>query len=152
MRCGMVWALTVTIGVLWSCGACFGESDPQSSDWFEEHIRPVLAKHCVQCHGENKQESNLRLDTLEFVLAGGDSGPAITKGEPQESLLIEAIKYESFEMPPAGQLDDRRRSSCLRLGLPRERFGRKTILAIRAASDARDHRRRSSLVGLPATG
>ena len=71
---------------------------------FEQHIRPILATKCIKCHGEKKQEGKLRLDSREAMLQGGESGPSIVPGEIAESLLIEAIKYESFEMPPTGQL------------------------------------------------
>jgi hypothetical protein len=73
---------------------------------FEKHIRPLLATKCLECHGEQKQEGNLRLDTREAMLKGGDSGPALVPGKPGESLLVEAIEYESYEMPPSGQLAD----------------------------------------------
>ncbi|MEX0819377.1 MAG: PSD1 and planctomycete cytochrome C domain-containing protein, partial [Pirellulaceae bacterium] len=71
---------------------------------FEQHIRPILVTKCLKCHGEKKQEGSLRLDSREAMLHGGDSGPAIVAGQAAESLLIEAIKYESYEMPPTGQL------------------------------------------------
>lgn len=71
---------------------------------FEQHIRPILVTKCLKCHGERKQEGKLRLDSREAMLKGGESGPSIVPGETTESLLIEAIKYESFEMPPTGQL------------------------------------------------
>ena len=74
--------------------------------FFEQHIRPVLASHCVKCHGHTKQEGNLRLDSLNAMLRGGDSGPAVTAGKPEESLLVEALRYEGLEMPPAGPLDE----------------------------------------------
>src|SRR5690606_33535802 len=61
--------------------------------------------HCFKCHGPDKQSGELRLDSRAAMLQGGDSGPAIVPGKPEESLLIEAVKYESFEMPPSGQLD-----------------------------------------------
>ncbi len=82
-------------------------SDPSSrpEDLFEIHVRPTLVAHCIQCHGESKQESGLRLTTIQELLQGGDSGPAIVPGKPEESLLLEAMRYESFEMPPAGELD-----------------------------------------------
>ncbi len=73
---------------------------------FEKHIRPLLATRCLECHGPQKQEGDLRLDTREAMLRGGDSGPAIVPGNPDQSLVIEAIAYESFEMPPAGKLAD----------------------------------------------
>ena len=74
---------------------------PRQIEFFENRIRPVLAQHCQECHGVKKQESGLRLDAREFILKGGDSGPAMVLGKPDESLLIEAVRHESFEMPPA---------------------------------------------------
>jgi mono/diheme cytochrome c family protein len=74
--------------------------------YFETHVRPLLAANCVKCHGAGKQSGNLRLDSLDAMLQGGDSGPAITPGKPEESLLVEAINYASFEMPPTGQLEE----------------------------------------------
>lgn len=82
-------------------------SDPASPAYFEQHVRPLLASKCLKCHGEKKQEGSLRLDSREAMLAGGDSGAAVVPSELDESLLIEAIRYESFEMPPAQQLDEK---------------------------------------------
>ena len=79
----------------------------QERDAFEKFVRPTLVSHCIQCHGETKQEGGLRLTSLESLLAGGDSGPAIVPGQPDESLLLEALRYESFEMPPTEQLDEK---------------------------------------------
>ncbi len=87
---------------------CVGDEKPDvtAATRFEEHIRPVLASQCLKCHGQNKQEGNLRLDSLSAMLEGGESGPAIVSGDPAESLLIQALKYESFEMPPTGPLSE----------------------------------------------
>ncbi len=78
--------------------------DPDQMRFFESKVRPLLASQCVQCHGAEKQKGELRLDSREAMLQGGDNGPAIVPGSPNESLLIEAIRYESFEMPPQKQL------------------------------------------------
>jgi len=75
-------------------------------DLFEQHVRPILLANCIKCHDTHKQEGGLNLTTMEGLLHGGDSGPAIVPGKPEESLLIEALRYESFEMPPSGQLED----------------------------------------------
>jgi mono/diheme cytochrome c family protein len=73
--------------------------------FFETKIRPVLAANCFQCHGPDKQEENLRLDSRAAALAGGDRGPAIVPGKPDESLLIKAVKHlDDLEMPPKKQL------------------------------------------------
>ncbi len=81
------------------------QSSAQTRDLFENHVRPLLVTHCIKCHGETKQEGGLRLTTIEELLRGGESGSAIVAGNPDESLLLEALRYESFEMPPSGQLE-----------------------------------------------
>src|SRR5437868_14437639 len=78
---------------------------PEQLDFFEKQVRPLLAANCLSCHGPQKQEGNLRLDTREAVLKGGDSGPAAVAGNVKESRLIEAIRREGvLKMPPASPL------------------------------------------------
>ena len=90
--------------------ACALDVEPstnaKSIEFFENQIRPLLVTKCLECHGSRKQEGNLRLDSLTSMLEGGDSGPAIVIGKPTESLLIEAVNYQSFEMPPSEKLPD----------------------------------------------
>lgn len=74
---------------------------------FEREVRPVLASQCIKCHGESKQEGGLRLDSLDGFLKGGDSGPAIVPGKPEESVLVDAIHYRGSEMPPTGKLSNK---------------------------------------------
>jgi len=78
----------------------------ENVEFFEKRIRPVLVKHCYECHSAESDEigGNLLLDTREGTLTGGDSGPAVVPEKAGESLLIEAIEYKSFEMPPDGML------------------------------------------------
>jgi mono/diheme cytochrome c family protein len=80
-------------------------ASPQEAEFFETRIRPVLAGRCVRCHGPGTQESNLRLDSRAALLAGGDAGPVATPGDPEDSPLIEAIRYDGpVRMPPKGKL------------------------------------------------
>lgn len=72
--------------------------------FFENEVRPLLANHCFKCHGKEKPKGELRLDSIGAILAGGESGPALVEGKPAESLLLEAVRWESFEMPPSGKL------------------------------------------------
>jgi hypothetical protein len=74
---------------------------------FENEIRPVLIGQCIKCHSDKKQEGGLRLDTLEGFLKGGDSGPALVPGNPEESVLMEALHYDGLEMPPTGKLPEK---------------------------------------------
>ncbi|MBW3597841.1 MAG: DUF1549 domain-containing protein, partial [Planctomycetes bacterium] len=88
--------------------AAAAETAPTADEikFFETHVRPLLANNCFKCHSEKKQNGNLRLDSPGAMLAGGDSGAAIEPGAPDASLLLEAVRYESFEMPPTGKLSD----------------------------------------------
>ena len=76
---------------------------PDGTELFESKIRPLLVERCQKCHGAQKQWSGLRLDSLEAALAGGDSGPAIVVGKPDESELLNRLTEEDDElrMPPA---------------------------------------------------
>lgn len=61
-------------------------------DFFESRIRPVLVGRCLRCHGADKAEHGLRVDSRDALLAGGDSGTAIAPGNPDESLLIRRLR------------------------------------------------------------
>ena len=84
----------------------FSESD---LTFFESKIRPLLIQRCGQCHSEEADpiEAGLRLDSRQAMLTGGETGPAIVPGEPQESLLIESVHYGgTYEMPPDSKLPE----------------------------------------------
>lgn len=76
--------------------------------FFEKNIRPIFARHCYGCHSEKagKREGGLTLDTPEDWIRGGETGPAIVAGDPQKSLLLEAVRYQSaaLQMPPSKPL------------------------------------------------
>ena len=104
-----------------SVAAAAPEPSPEQVKFFEEKVRPILAENCYKCHGSENQKGSLRLDLREMALAGGESGAAIVPGKPDESLLVEAIKWESFEMPPSGKLEriaDRHAHRVDQLGAP----------------------------------
>ncbi len=75
---------------------------------FETQVRPILDEHCLKCHGSTKQWGSLRLDSRTAILKGGDSGPAAVAGEPNESLLIRAVRHddENLKMPQDDKLTD----------------------------------------------
>ncbi len=76
----------------------------ESAEFFEKRIRPVLSEQCYKCHSSTseKLKGGLMLDSREAWLKGGDTGPAITPGDPEKSLLIEAIRWKNtdMQMPP----------------------------------------------------
>jgi hypothetical protein len=104
------------------------QSNRQSIEFFEKKIRPVLIKHCYECHStrSKKIRGGLVLDSRKGLLTGGDSGPAIEPGKVNESLLIDALRYDGFEMPPKGKLSEKVISDFeewIRLGAPDPRIG-----------------------------
>lgn len=88
---------------LWSVAlVSYGADNP---DFFETRIRPILAANCYSCHTDS-QLGGLRLDSRETILKGGKSGPAIMPGDPEKSLLIQAVRQTNpkLKMPMGGQL------------------------------------------------
>ena len=80
---------------------------PAQVEFFEKKVRPLLLERCIKCHGVEKQQGGLRLDSREAMLKGGDSGPVLDLDHPQESLLLQSVIHspDSFvEMPPDGRL------------------------------------------------
>ena len=101
--------LLLITGILAADGvAQSAADDPAALEFFEKKVRPVLVERCHSCHSSSaaKLKGGLRLDTLEAVLKGGDTGPALVPGKPAQSLLIEAVSYANIDlrMPPKGKL------------------------------------------------
>jgi len=70
---------------------------------YRDLVRPIFQDRCVECHGPNKTEGDLRLDGPEHIEDGGESGPAVTSGEPEESELLKRVTlplYHDDVMPP----------------------------------------------------
>jgi len=81
-------------------------ADDSSETFFETKIRPVLVNDCLPCHGGKKTESGLTVDSRKSLLQGGDRGPAIEAGNPDQSLLVRAIRHadDDLKMPPKRRL------------------------------------------------
>jgi mono/diheme cytochrome c family protein len=99
-------------------------------EFFEKKIRPLLVKHCYQCHGpdEKKMRGELRLDTRAGVLKGGESGPVIVPGDPAKSLLVKLVRHEdeARKMPPKEKLSDAEvadLAAWIKMGAPDPRTG-----------------------------
>ena len=75
------------------------------AEYFEANVRPVLAANCYDCHADERM-GGLRLDSREGLLKGGKTGPAIVPGDPDKSLLIEAVRQtrDTLKMPRGGRL------------------------------------------------
>lgn len=79
-------------------------------EFFESKIRPILVEQCYRCHStkSGKSKGSLLLDSATGWKAGGDSGPAIVPGKPDESPLFAAISRngDAAEMPPTSHLSE----------------------------------------------
>src|SRR5688572_18336913 len=75
-----------------------------AEQFFTQQVQPVLQENCFKCHSHSgdKIKGGLVVDSLDGLLAGGDSGPAIIPGDVEKSLLIKAIRYTDpdLQMPP----------------------------------------------------
>jgi mono/diheme cytochrome c family protein len=107
-------AVRFTVGYLLAfAGLCAGATP--EAEFFETNIRPSLVKNCYACHTASAL-SGLRVDSREALLKGGNSGPAIVPGKPEESLLIQAVQrtHTRFKMPPTAKMPDAEVASLVR--------------------------------------
>jgi hypothetical protein len=80
--------------------------DKAAVDFFEKNVRPLLVDHCYTCHSANtNSHGGLRVDDRNGLLQGGNSGPAVAPGRPEQSLLIKRVTYADAKrrMPHEGQ-------------------------------------------------
>jgi hypothetical protein len=99
--------------VLLAAAHAVGAAEPPSPvsgagvAFFEQRIRPLLAANCYSCHGPQRQRSGLRLDSLDGMRKGGDRGPALVPGAPDQSLFLQAVRHlGELRMPPKGKLTE----------------------------------------------
>src|SRR5579863_705709 len=98
------FALAAAIGFPIVLFATDSKLTPEQLDFFEKKVRPVFVDNCYKCHSQDaeKIKGGLLLDSRAGVLKGGDTGPAIVPGNPDLSLMIQAIRYtnKDLQMPP----------------------------------------------------
>ena len=96
------------VAVMFAVPSAHAQSTPD--EFFEAKIRPVLASKCVVCHSPRLKVPGgaLLLDTRAGMLRGGSRGPVIVAGKPDESRLLQAMRYSDphLQMPPTGKLAD----------------------------------------------
>ncbi len=107
--------VTMAAGMLGLVATTWGaEPTPEQAEFFEKKVRPILVERCYECHSEKtlatnegEAKGNLRLDSRQRMLTGGDTGPAVEPGAPDKSLLVQAIRYDGvYQMPPIGKMPD----------------------------------------------
>src|SRR6185503_5329273 len=100
-----VAAIPLAVNIVAEARQSAAPPSAQSDDFFESRVRPVLASNCYDCHTDTRM-GGLRLDSREALLKGGRSGPAVVPGDPEKSLLIQAVRQtsEKLKMPKGGHL------------------------------------------------
>jgi hypothetical protein len=107
----------IAVCCLFAAGAQLGAQESRADDipaahrdFFEKEVRPLLVKRCFECHDGKTTKGGFSLASAHGWQTGGDSGPAILPGKPDDSLLIRSIRYtdEDYLMPPKkkGKLPD----------------------------------------------
>jgi len=107
--------------------------NPADIEYFEKKIRPVLVDHCYKCHSAASKEAKggLLLDTRDGLLKGGESGPTIVPGKPDQGLLLKALRHaDGLKMPPKGKLGEAvvaDFTKWIEMGAPDPREGKSTF-------------------------
>jgi hypothetical protein len=134
----MTVARTLLLAFALTLTAPHGRGDPTGVEFFETKVRPILVERCYGCHSveSGKSKGQLRLDSRDGVLKGGESGVVIVPGKPDESLLIRAVRHtdERLQMPPKEPLSQEQVAALeqwVRIGAPDPRTT--------ATSRPRDH-------------
>jgi mono/diheme cytochrome c family protein len=93
-------------GVLLFAAAVWLQADEAADRHFFARVKPLLESRCVSCHGPDKAKGGLRLDSREATLKGGENGPSVVPGHPEDSLLLHAVMHakKDLEMPPKEKL------------------------------------------------
>jgi len=104
----LLCGVAVSIAALSGSARAAQATDSSGLEFYEKKIRPVFVQQCYKCHSTtaDKLKAGLYLDSREGILKGGETGPAVVPGHPEQSLLIEAVRYtnQDMQMPPKTRL------------------------------------------------
>ncbi|MCE9567683.1 MAG: DUF1553 domain-containing protein [Planctomycetes bacterium] len=85
-------------------GTADSQADEPKAVDFDREVKPIFAKHCVSCHGPDKQRADLRLDRKADAFRGGETGKAFASGKAADSLLVHRVlATDDTKMPPKGE-------------------------------------------------
>src|SRR5688500_4720277 len=92
-----IFGLLLLVGLINS-----GRNALPADDSLFAPVATIFEKRCLECHNAEEKKGSLSLQTREALLAGGDSGAAISPGKPDGNLLLEMISGDQPEMPKTG--------------------------------------------------
>jgi mono/diheme cytochrome c family protein len=110
----MTTRTVVAIPVVMAACVLTGAGSAEGDELFRGTIVTILETRCLQCHGDNAPKGGLSITSVGAILRGGDSGPAVEPGKPDESLLIEMVSGDKPEMPQKGQALSQEQVTALR--------------------------------------
>ncbi len=144
-------ALICTIAICLSWPINAEDLDAGAVDFFESKVRPLLVAHCYECHSEEASKAEnlqggLRLDNRAGVQQGGESGPIVVPGKPNESVLIRSIRYadKALQMPPKEPLSADQVAileKWVTMGAPDPREGSATVATAKHGIDFNEGRK-----------
>ena len=133
----LLFGLLLPFLLLLTNNAVSGSDEPrtekQSLD-FDRQVAPIIASRCLGCHGADAPEAQLRMDTKDGLLRGGDSGPALLPGFTADSLLLQRVLQD--EMPPKKPLPEAEKQLLKQWIAEGAQWGTATIDPFRFSSEA----------------
>ena len=120
---GSAWFDEISFVEVSTPGSLGPMTEEEAVKFYREKVKPILTESCFECHANDPEDlgGSLALTSRASILRGGDSGPAVDANSPNESLLIKAINYDIYEMPPDGKLADEKikvLTAWVNLGMP----------------------------------
>ncbi len=122
--CGVVRKFIpfLAIPFLFSAAPRASAQSAEDIAFFKTEVLPILEQACLECHSAEKQKGGFRMDSKNALLRGGDKGVAVIPGDPDKSLLVQAIRRDGkLKMPPEEELfpnDVKVLTEWVRRGLP----------------------------------
>ena len=110
-------------------------ADPRATTFFDEQIAPLLARRCLDCHNATAKKGGLDLSRAAGPVTGGENGPALLAGKPEDSLLWERVDAE--EMPPKKPLAEAEKALLRQWITDGARWGTDPIDPFRFSTDNR---------------
>ncbi|MEP3481309.1 MAG: DUF1553 domain-containing protein [Fuerstiella sp.] len=100
----MIFRILLCLAAVVPAAHAAGQFADEDVQFFQEKVVPVLKDNCLRCHSGSEPEGGLLLTTREGFVEGGDSGSAVDFVSHADSVLLQALNYDGYEMPPTGQL------------------------------------------------
>lgn len=96
--------IALSVVVLCPANSVIANHDDGNLKLFTEEILPLLKANCLKCHSGEKPKGGLSLTSRQGLLEGGESGPAVDLQNHADSVLLQAINFDGYEMPPTGKM------------------------------------------------